>query len=106
MQYPWGTKGKSALDRVSTASSCGSHTQARAWGSGQLCLRLHALRDSQVSQARLAHSRGDGFDGSQHGVEQLCELPSPFGLPPFFHNVAGQGEHVCLKGASVRHCGR
>lgn len=61
--------------------------------------------DSQVGQAGLAHSRGDGFDGRQHGVQQLCELPRPFGLTPFLHNVAGQGEHVRFEGASVRHRG-
>lgn len=61
--------------------------------------------DSQVGQAGLAHSRGYGFDGRQHGVQQLCELPSPFGLSPLFHNVASQGEHVRFKGASVRHRG-
>lgn len=62
-------------------------------------------QDSQVGQAGLAHSWGDGFDGCQHGVQQLRELPCPFGLTPPFHNVAGEGEHVCLKGASVRHRG-
>lgn len=62
-------------------------------------------QDSQVGQAGLAHSGGDGFDGRQHGVQQLGQLPCPFGLAPLFHHVAGQGEHVRFKGASVCHLG-
>lgn len=58
----------------------------------------------QVSQTCLAHSRGNGLDGSQHGVDELGELTGrTLGLPTRLHDEAGQGPHVCVKGTLVHH---
>lgn len=60
--------------------------------------------DSHVGEACLSDCWGNGLYGSQHGVDQLRQLPgSPFNSSSFFHNISGEGEHICFEGASVRH---
>lgn len=60
----------------------------------------------QVSQACLAHSRGNGLDGCQHGVDQLGEFTGrTLGLAARFHDEPGQGPYVRVEGRLVRHTG-
>lgn len=58
----------------------------------------------QVSQACLAHSRGNGFDGSQHGVDELGQLAGrPLSLAARLDDEPGQGPYVRVKLRLVRH---
>lgn len=58
----------------------------------------------QVDQARLPHSRGNGFDGSQHGIDELGQLTSrPLSLAAGLDDEPGQGPYVRVKRRLVRH---
>lgn len=58
----------------------------------------------QVGQACLAHSRGNGFDCSQHGVNELGQLTSrPLSLAAGLDDEPGQGPYVRVKRRLVRH---
>lgn len=59
--------------------------------------------DSQVRDARLAHSGGDGFDRGAERVEQLGHLARAAGLPALLHDEAGQGDDIGVEGRLVRH---
>lgn len=57
-----------------------------------------------MSQARLPHRRRDGFDGRQHGIDQLGELTGrPLGLSARLHDEPGQGPYVHVKHRLIRH---
>lgn len=63
-----------------------------------------STRYLQVSQAGLAHGRGDGLDGGQHGVDELGHLTGrPLGLAARLHDEARQGPYVCVERRLVRH---
>lgn len=63
-------------------------------------------QDLQVSQARFPHRTRDGFDGRQHGVDQLGELSSrTLNLSSRLHDEPGQGPHVRIKHRLIRHFG-
>ena len=100
LERPFPCRAHGLIDPVSGPDSC-SFTHPHGAGVATCRGGSH----SQVGQARLAHGWGNGFDGRQHGVEQLRELPGAFGLTPLFHNVAGQGKHIRFEGASVPHGG-
>lgn len=71
------------------------------------CILYHTRKrpqDLQVGQACLAHSGGNGFDGSQHGVDELGQLTGrPLSLAARLHDEPGQGPHVRVKCRMVRH---
>lgn len=58
---------------------------------------------SQVGDARLAHSSGDGLDGGAEGVEELRELPGALRPPALLHHEAGHGDDIGVEGRAVRH---
>lgn len=59
--------------------------------------------DSQVRNARLAHSSGNGFDRRAERVEQLGHLARAAGLPALLHDEAGQGDDIRVESRLVRH---
>lgn len=61
-------------------------------------------QDSHVGKARLSDCGGNGLYGSQHGVEQLCQLPGgSFDSPSLFHDKPREGQHICFEGGFVGH---
>lgn len=58
----------------------------------------------QVGQARLAHRGRNGFDGCQHGVDELRQLAGgPLGMAARLDDEPGQGPYVRVKGRLLRH---
>lgn len=69
-------------------------------------MRPSGLRpDSQVRDACLAHSCGDGFDCGAERVEQLGHFARAPGLPALLHDEAGQGDDIRVEGRLVGHAG-
>ena len=63
-----------------------------------------ARSNSHVGKACLSDCRGNGLYGSQHGVEQLCQLPCrSFNASSLLHNESRERQHIRFKGAFVRH---
>lgn len=59
-----------------------------------------------MGQACLAHSGGDGFDGSEHGVDELGQLAGrPLSLASGLNDKPGQGPYVRVKRRLIRHAG-
>ena len=68
------------------------------------CLSISLFQYLQVDQACLPHSRGDGFDGSQHGIDELGQLTGrPLSLAAGLDDKPGQGPYVRVKRRLVRH---
>lgn len=61
-------------------------------------------QDSHVGKACLSDSSRNGLYGSQHGVEQLCQLSCrSFHAASLLHNKSRECQHICFEGAFVGH---
>lgn len=58
---------------------------------------------SQVSDASLPDSCGDGFHSRADGVQQVGQFTCSLGLPALLQNKPGEGQDVGIKGRFVRH---
>lgn len=58
---------------------------------------------SQVSDASLPDSGGDGLHSRADGVQQVGEFARPLGLPALLQNKPGEGQDVGIEGRFVRH---
>lgn len=65
---------------------------------------IERTKHSQVSDPSLPDSSRDGFHSCADGVEQVCQLTCPVGLPALLQDEPGEGLHVGVEGSSVRHC--
>lgn len=65
------------------------------------CLRKRSC--SQVGDAGLPDSGGDGFHSRADGVEQVGQLSRPLGLSPLLQDKPGEGQDVGVEGCFVRH---
>lgn len=58
---------------------------------------------SQVSDAGLPDSGGDGFHSRADGVQQVGQFTCSVGLPALLQNKPGEGQDVGIEGRFVRH---
>lgn len=58
---------------------------------------------SQVSDAGLPDSGGDGLHSRADGVQQVGEFSRPLGLPALLQHKPGEGQDVGVEGRFVGH---
>lgn len=58
---------------------------------------------SQVSDASLSDSSGDGFHSCADGVEQVGQFTCSMGLPALLQNKPGEGQDIGIESRFVRH---
>ena len=73
---------------------------------GTIQTRQTKTQHLQMSKTCLAHSGGDGFDGRQQWVDELCQFARwPLDLAASLHDKAGQGPDIRVKSWLIRHFG-